>query len=113
MAMIGPSIRARDRGQGREPAAGDQLAASYNVPIQYDTKAQAPFYYTAADGKQHEVWFEDARSIQAKFNLIKELKIRGMSYWKLGLSFPQNWLLFMKISMYSKGPLKIKVLLFT
>ena len=44
-------------------------------------------------GKQHEVWFEDARSIQAKFDLMKELGIRGMSYWKLGLSFPQNWLL--------------------
>ena len=25
--------------------------------------------------------------------LIKELDLRGMSYWKLGLSFPQNWLL--------------------
>lgn len=41
----------------------------------------------------HEVWFEDARSIQAKFDLIKELKLRGMAYWKLGLDFPQNWLL--------------------
>jgi spore germination protein len=76
------------------PQQAIQLAASHHVPIQYDTKAQAPFFkYTAADGKQHEVWFEDARSIQAKFNLIKELNIRGMSYWKLGLAFPQNWLL--------------------
>ncbi|MCY9150132.1 spore gernimation protein, partial [Bacillus haynesii] len=38
-------------------------------------------------------WFEDARSIQAKFDLIRELNLRGISYWKLGLSFPQNWLL--------------------
>lgn len=72
-------------------------AAKYKVDIQYDTKAQAPhFRYTAEDGKQHEVWFEDARSIQAKFNLIKELNLRGMSYWKLGLSFPQNWLLIIE-----------------
>lgn len=70
------------------------LAAENNVAIQYDNKAQAPFYtYTDANGKQHEVWFEDARSIQAKFDLMKELRIRGVSYWKLGLSFPQNWLL--------------------
>lgn len=76
------------------PQQAIQLAASNNVPIQYDTKAQAPFFtYTDKDGKEHEVWFEDARSIQAKFDLIKELKLRGMSYWKLGLSFPQNWLL--------------------
>jgi spore germination protein len=76
------------------PQQAIQLAATHNVPIQYDTKAQAPhFNYTDAAGKRHEVWFEDARSIQAKFNLIKELNLRGMSYWKLGLSFPQNWLL--------------------
>ena len=87
------------------PQQAIELAAKYNVPIQYDTKAQAPiFKYTAADGKQHEVWFEDARSIQAKFDLIKELKIRGMSYWKLGLSFPQNWLLIQENFNVVKRP---------
>ncbi|MDE3840502.1 spore gernimation protein [Bacillus methanolicus] len=76
------------------PQQAIQLAARYNVPIQYDTRAQAPFFrYVDEEGKRHEVWFEDARSIQAKFDLIKELRLRGMSYWKLGLSFPQNWLL--------------------
>ncbi|MCQ6277501.1 glycoside hydrolase family 18 protein [Bacillus sp. V3B] len=76
------------------PQQAITLAAENNVPIEYDTRAQAPFFkYWDNEGKQHEVWFEDARSIQAKFNLIKELGIRGMSYWKLGLSFPQNWLL--------------------
>lgn len=70
------------------------LATENNVPISYDTTAQAPhFDYTDTNGKRHTVWFEDARSIQAKFNLIKELGLRGVSYWKLGISFPQNWLL--------------------
>jgi spore germination protein len=76
------------------PQQAIQLAAKHNVPIEYNTKSQAPFFkYKDEAGKQHEVWFEDARSIQAKFDLIKELNIRGMSYWKLGLAFPQNWLL--------------------
>ncbi|OLS33477.1 LysM peptidoglycan-binding domain-containing protein [Bacillus sp. MRMR6] len=76
------------------PQQAIEIAAANNVAIQYNTKAQAPFFtYTDAEGKQHEVWFEDARSIQAKFNLVKELNLRGMSYWKLGLAFPQNWLL--------------------
>lgn len=76
------------------PQQAIQIAADHNVPISYDYKAQAPnFTYTDDKGKKHEVWFEDARSIQAKFNLVKELGIRGVSYWKLGLSFPQNWLL--------------------
>jgi spore germination protein len=76
------------------PQQAIALAREHNVAIQYDTKAQAPFFrYWDAQGKQHEVWFEDARSIQAKFDLIKEKGLRGISYWKLGLSFPQNWLL--------------------
>ncbi|MCM3729849.1 glycoside hydrolase family 18 protein [Neobacillus cucumis] len=75
------------------PQQAIQLAATHNVPIQYDTKAQAPHFRYTVSGKEHEVWFEDARSIQAKFDLIKELNLRGMSYWKLGLAFPQNWLL--------------------
>ncbi|MFC0417142.1 LysM peptidoglycan-binding domain-containing protein [Cytobacillus solani] len=76
------------------PQQAIQIAANNNAAIQYDYTAQAPFFrYTDSEGKQHEVWFEDARSIQAKFNLVKELNLRGMSYWKLGLSFPQNWLL--------------------
>lgn len=69
-------------------------ARKQNVTIKYDKEAQAPFYmYTGAQGNKHEVWFEDARSIQAKFDMIKQLGLRGISYWKLGLAFPQNWLL--------------------
>lgn len=75
------------------PQAAIQLAADNNVAILYDEKAQAPHFNYFKDGKEHEVWFEDARSIQAKFDLIKELNLRGISYWKLGLPFPQNWLL--------------------
>lgn len=76
------------------PQRAIEIASENNAAIQYDETAQAPFFrYTDNAGKQHEVWFEDARSIQAKFDLIRELNLRGISYWKLGLSFPQNWLL--------------------
>jgi len=76
------------------PQEAIRLAGQYGVPIQYNTTAQAPWFrYTDAQGRTHEVWFEDARSIQAKFDLIKERGLRGISYWKLGLAFPQNWLL--------------------
>lgn len=70
------------------------IAVRQEVDVSYDYKAQAPhFNYTDDVGVHHEVWFEDARSIQAKFDLVKEFGLRGMMYWKLGLAFPQNWLL--------------------
>jgi len=80
--------------QAISPQQAIALALRENVDIQFDEKAQAPYfnYYDEA-GVYHVVWFEDARSIQAKFDLIKEYKLRGIMYWKLGLNFPQNWLL--------------------
>lgn len=74
------------------PLAAVELAAKYGAKIQYDTKAQAPFFnYTDEKGRQHVVWFDDARSVQAKYRMASELGLRGVSYWVLGLDFPQNW----------------------
>lgn len=67
-------------------------AAKYGVAIQFDERAKSPFYrYFDEQGKEHIVWFEDARSVQAKYDLVKELHLRGVSYWVLGNPFPQNW----------------------
>lgn len=80
--------------QAISPQRAIRIAREANVAIEFDSTAQAPFFtYYDTDGVEHEVWFEDARSIQAKFDLIKELDLLGISYWKLGLAFPQNWLL--------------------
>jgi spore germination protein len=74
------------------PKQAVNLAGKYGAPIQYDETYQAPFFrYTDEMGQQHEVWFEDVRSMQAKYDLVKEYKLRGLSYWVLGPSFPQNW----------------------
>lgn len=69
-------------------------AVKYGAVIQYDPVAQAPFFrYTDEQGQGHEVWFEDARSAQAKFDLVKRYNLRGISYWALGYPYPQNWAL--------------------
>jgi spore germination protein len=68
------------------------LAVEHWVPIRYDPSAQSPFFtYGDEAGKEHVVWFEDARSIQAKFDLVKRYGLRGVSYWKLPIDSPQNW----------------------
>lgn len=89
-----PFIQGESFAKAISPQQALQLALEQQVAIAYDETAQAPFFeYVDAEGKDHIVWFEDARSIQAKFNLIKRLGILGIAYWKLGLAFPQNWLL--------------------
>lgn len=76
------------------PKAAVNLARDSGAYIQFDKVAQSPYYrYYDKEAKEHVVWFEDARSMQAKYNLIKQYRLRGISYWVLGQSFPQNWAL--------------------
>lgn len=89
-----PFVAGESFARAVSPQQAIRIARENNVAILFDEVAQAPFFeYIATDGKEHIVWFEDARSIQAKFDLIKRLGLLGIAYWKLGLSFPQNWLL--------------------
>lgn len=74
------------------PQAAVNRANQYGANIEYDEEAQSPHYnYYDKEGREHTVWFEDARSVQAKFNLVKSYNLRGVSYWVLGVPFPQNW----------------------
>lgn len=73
--------------------AAVDLAASVNARIQFDTTAQSPFFrYYDSNRRQHEVWFEDARSIEAKLKLVDKYNLGGVSYWTVNSFFPQNWL---------------------
>lgn len=70
-----------------------QLAIQNNAEIQFDELSQSPnFRYYTLDA-EHEVWFEDVRSLNSKFNLVKEFGLRGVSYWQLMQLFRANWLL--------------------
>ena len=70
-----------------------ELAIQYDIAIQYDETAQAPFFhYTDTAGAVHEVWFEDARSLSARLRLIAEYGFRGAGIWNLMRPFSQTWL---------------------
>ncbi len=65
----------------------------YGVTIQFDEASQAPFYYyTASDGVEHAVWFDDARSMNAKYRLIPEFNLNGAGIWQIMNFFPAMWL---------------------
>ena len=69
------------------------LARREGARIQYDQRSQAPFFnYFDDNGREHVVWFDDARSIEAKMRLVNQYNLGGVSYWTIGRYFPQNWL---------------------
>ncbi|SFQ22434.1 glycosyl hydrolase family 18 protein [Salibacterium halotolerans] len=89
-----PFVQGETQAEAIDHQQALQLALEYNAAISFDETAQSPYFtYYDETGAQHEVWFEDARTVQAKFNMIKENGLRGMFYWVLGWDFPQNWLL--------------------
>lgn len=70
------------------------LAGRVGAGIQYDQAAQSPFFrYYDADGRQHEVWFEDARSLRAKYSLVNEYGLAGVSFWNLNKLYRTNFIL--------------------
>lgn len=70
-----------------------QIAIANDAVIQFDETAQSPYFHYFVSGTEHEVWFEDVRSLRAKFNLVKEYGLRGVSYWQIMQFFRANWLL--------------------
>lgn len=85
-----------EQGKSRAISIGNQyaveLAARYGAEILFDERAQTPyFHYTGRSGAEHVVWFEDARSMLAKYDLMDERELRGGEYWNLMRPFEQNW----------------------
>lgn len=68
-----------------------QIAIAQGVPILFDERAQSPYFYYEEAGISHEVWFEDVRSMQAKFDLMKEYGLNGAGYWQIMRFFRANW----------------------
>lgn len=81
------------RGESVSPQEALALARRHGAEIRYDETAQAPWFrYTAAGGREHEVWFEDARSSYAKFRLAAEKGLQGVGLWNLMRPAPQTYL---------------------
>ncbi len=84
-----------ERGVTRATTIGNEyavdIAARRGAQIQFDQTAQSPYFEYFSDGRKHVVWFEDVRSIQAKFDLLDEYGLRGAAYWTIMRPFAQNW----------------------
>lgn len=80
------------------------LAKDNNQSINYDIKSQSPYFkYFNQSGIEHEVWFEDARSILAKLNLVLKYNLGGISYWTIDRIFPQNYLVLSSLLNIKKN----------
>lgn len=88
-----PYVRGTTRARTLGNVEAVQLAIRQGAEILFDETAQSPYFHYTEETVEHEVWFEDVRSLQAKFDLVKEFELRGMGYWQIMQLFRANWLL--------------------
>ena len=70
-----------------------RIAVEQGAEIEFDSLAQSPYFRYSTGGTEHEVWFEDVRSLGAKFGLMEEYGLHGCGYWQVMEWFRANWLL--------------------
>ena len=77
-----PYTRGKTKAENISSAQAVQRAIDFGVEIFFDETARSPYYHYWQYGIRHEVWFEDARSISAKFDLIRSKRRRILAAYE-------------------------------
>jgi len=92
-----PYVRGESAAKSLSNTEAVNLAAERHAEILFDERAQTPYFsyyeYSPAQKKQleHVVWFDDARSMDAKLRLVRQNGLSGIGIWNIMRPFPQLW----------------------
>jgi len=68
-----------------------QLVDRLGITPTFDGESATATFRYQSDGETHEVWFEDARAVAAKLELVAKYGLRGVGAWRLGQEDPAVW----------------------
>lgn len=88
-----PFVQGTSRARSIGNVEAVRIAVENDARIEFDQTAMSPHFHYEKDGVEHEVWFEDVRSMKEKFQLVMEYGLRGVGYWQIMRLFRANWLL--------------------
>jgi spore germination protein YaaH len=87
-----PEPGARNRKwRGRSARYSDAAAALKSSEALWDERENSPHLSFETAGRRTELWFENARSLQAKLQLAHDLGFAGISAWVIGMEDPAFW----------------------
>lgn len=85
-----PYVKGETEAKGLSTTAAFDLAYDKGATIMFDEESQAPYFnYYDENGKEHVVWFENARSVRARLDLVDKYSLGGISVWQIMRYFPQ------------------------
>ena len=88
-----PFVRGETAAQSLGNEEAVRIAVVNGAEIEYDMISASPYFYYSLGDVPHVVWFEDVRSILAKFDLADEFALEGIGYWNIMRPFAQNFAL--------------------
>jgi spore germination protein len=68
-----------------------RLSRQYHASASYNNAAQAPYFSYVSGRRTHTVWFENAESSTAKFEVAKGSGAGGVYLWMYGYEDPGTW----------------------
>ena len=84
-----PYVKGQTEAKGISNVDALIIALDNGAEIKFDTDAMTPYFNYVKEGIEHVVWFENARSIEAKLELVKKYSLGGISIWQIMRFFPQ------------------------
>jgi spore germination protein YaaH len=73
-------------------AQAEALRVERGAARQWSSADGAPFFtYTAADGVDHVVWYNDADATAAKMTFVERYRLRGLAFWAVGSEDARQW----------------------
>lgn len=86
------------RGESKAVTIGNveavQIAIRNDTAIDFAPVSESPTFFYNEEGAEHEVWFEDVRSLRRKYDLISEYNLKGIGVWQLMRLYRAMWFEF-------------------
>lgn len=88
-----PYVRGESEAEPISNIEAPRRAYERRARIMFDEAAQSPYFTYYLNNKEHIVWYEDPRSIDAKAALIYDTDLAGAGIWNAMKFFPALWLI--------------------
>lgn len=74
-------------------SAAANYLAQYGAAASWDETTCQDYATFEADGVTYQIWLENAKSLEAKLQVMSAYQLGGIAEWKLGLETPDVWTL--------------------
>ncbi len=69
----------------------EEYVKAHNIAVEWDEQTCQNYGEYTEGGSLHQIWLEDASSIEVKLNIMEKYQIGGVASWRLGYEKPEIW----------------------